>query len=266
MVQSDDNQPEGTFAVPRYYLDPSRPEYEPAKTLFDKIEWPQISPREDFLRNRFNAFCTILAAVHSDPDNIFHTIQNKSHYDINKWPTPYRAVKDIMDALINLGWIVRHGRRQKYRNYRYKAVRSSPLLRLHVEAIKLSELYWEPPVVSIRRGSTDLDKAPLDVELMANPKWKAWIGKHLLPKMESLNDKLLAHEFVLFPFGKADYDVQHPLDRDAACGRIHPDTVPKIVPCSHYQRCLGPRCSKATFACVAATSSFGVVSNRAASF
>jgi len=43
---------------------------------------------------------------------------------------------------------------------------------------------------------------------MANPKWKAWIGKHLLPKMESLNDKLLAHEFLLFPFGKADYDVQ----------------------------------------------------------
>ena len=208
MVQNDNNITDGTFAVPRYYLDPIRPEYRAVKALFAKIEWPQKTPREDFLRNRFNAFCTILAAVRSDPENVFHIIQNKSHYDINKWPIPYRAVADIMAKLTKLGWIVRHGRRQKYRNFRFKALSSSPLLRLNIATIKLSELYWEPPVVSIRRGKTDLDKAPLDVELMANPKWKARIGKHLLPKMETLNDKLLAHEFVLFPFGKADYDVQ----------------------------------------------------------
>ena len=208
MVQNDNNITDGTFAVPRYHLDPTRPEYKAVKALFDKIEWRQKTPRQDFLQNRFNAFCTIIAAVRSDPENIFHTIQNKSHYDINKWPTPYRAVKDIMDTLINLGWIVRHGHRKRYRNYRYKALSASPLLRLNVETIKLSELYWEPPVVSIRRGDTDLDKAPLDVELMANPQWKAWIGKHLVPKMDALNDKLLDHEFVLFPFGKADYDVQ----------------------------------------------------------
>lgn len=208
MVQNDNNITDGTFAVPRYHLDPTRPEYKAVKALFDQIEWRQKTPRKDFLQNRFNAFCTIIAAVRSDPENIFHTIQNKSHYDINKWPTPYRAVKDIMDTLINLGWIVRHGHRKRYRNYRYKALSASPLLRLNVETIKLSELYWEPPVVSIRRGDTDLDKAPLDVELMANPQWKAWIGKHLVPKMDALNDKLLDHEFVLFPFGKADYDVQ----------------------------------------------------------
>lgn len=208
MLHNDDNETDGTFAVPRYYLDPFRPEYKKVKALFDKIKWPQKTPREDFLRNRFNAFCTILAAVRSDPENIFHTIQNKSHYDVNKWPIPYRAVADIMDMLINLSWIVRHGRRQKYRNFRYKALSSSPLIKLNVEDIKLSEFYWEPPVVSVRRGNTDLDKAPLDVELMSNPKWKAWIGKHLVPKMESLNDKLLNHEFVLFPFGKANEDVQ----------------------------------------------------------
>lgn len=208
MVQNDNNITDGTFAVPRYHLDPTRPEYKAVKALFNQIEWRQKTPRKDFLQNRFNAFCTIIAAVRSDPENIFHTIQNKSHHDINKWPTPYRAVKDIMDMLINLGWIVRHGHRKRYRNYRYKALSASPLLRLNVETIKLSELYWEPPVVSIRRGDTDLDKAPLDVELMANPQWKAWIGKHLVPKMDALNDKLLDHEFVLFPFGKADYDVQ----------------------------------------------------------
>ena len=208
MVQNDNNITDGTFAAPRYFLDPCRPEYKAVKALFAKIDWPQKTPREDFLRNRFNAFCTILVAVRSDPENVFHIIQNKSHYDINKWPIPYRAVADIMEKLTKLGWIVRHGHRQKYRNFRYKALSASPLLRLSVETIKLSELYWEPPVVSIRRGNTDLDKAPLDVELMANPKWKAWIGKHLVPKMDLLNDKLLDHEFVLFPFGKADYDVQ----------------------------------------------------------
>jgi len=184
------------------------PEYKAVKELFDTIKWPQEAPREDFLKHRFNAFCTILSAVRSDPESVFHTIQNKSHYDINKWPIPYRAVKDIMHVLINLGWIIRHGGRQKYRNFRYKALSSSPLMGSNVKTIKLSELYWEPPVVSIRRGNTDLDKAPLDVELMANPKWKAWIAKHLIPRMDSLNDKLLDHEFVLFPFGKADYDVQ----------------------------------------------------------
>lgn len=208
MTRNDNNKTDGTFAVPRYYLDPFHPGYKDVKALFDKIKWPQKTPREDFLRNRFNAFCAILAAVRSDPENIFHTIQNKSHYNVNKWPIPYRAVADIMDMLINLGWIVRHGRRQKYRNFRYKALSSSPLMRLNLETIKLKEFYWEPPVVSVRRGNTDLDKAPLDVELMANPKWKAWIGKHLVPKMESLNDKLLDHEFVLFPFGKANEDVQ----------------------------------------------------------
>ena len=208
MARNDNNKTDGTFAVPRYYLDPFHPGYKDVKALFDKIKWPQKTPREDFLRNRFNAFCAILAAVRSDPENIFHTIQNKSHYNVNKWPIPYRAVADTMDMLINLGWIVRHDRRQKYRNFRYKALSSSPLMRLNLETIKLKEFYWEPPVVSVRRGNTDLDKAPLDVELMANPKWKAWIGKHLVPKMESLNDKLLDHEFVLFPFGKANEDVQ----------------------------------------------------------
>jgi len=76
MVQNDNNITDGTFAVPRYYLDPIRPEYRAVKALFAKIEWPQKTPREDFLRNRFNAFCTILAAVRSDPENVFHIIQN----------------------------------------------------------------------------------------------------------------------------------------------------------------------------------------------
>ena len=41
MVKMENNQSEGTFAVPRYYLDPIRPEYRALKALFAKIEWPQ---------------------------------------------------------------------------------------------------------------------------------------------------------------------------------------------------------------------------------
>ena len=63
MVQNDNNITDGTFAVPRYHLDPTRPEYKAVKALFDQIEWRQKTPRKDFLQNRFNAFCTIIAAV-----------------------------------------------------------------------------------------------------------------------------------------------------------------------------------------------------------
>ena len=199
---------EGTSVDLCSYLDERRPEHSAVKALFNRLTWPQTKPRRDFIEHRFNAFCAVLEAVLNDPHNIVHTILNKSHYDVSKWPIPYRAMKDVMDALVANGWLVRAGERQLHRNIRYKAPPSSPLIKHSVKGLKLSRKYWEPPVVSIRRGNTDLEKAPLDVELMANPKWKAWIAKHLLPPMENLNDKLLDHLFVLFPNGKEDDWVQ----------------------------------------------------------
>lgn len=193
---------EGTFAAPRCYLPSDRPEYEQVRKLFDRIKWPQAKSRKDFLENRFNAFCSILGALVSDKDWVVHTIQNKSHYDVSKWPVPYRAMKDVMKALVDLGWLAETGERRRHRNYRYIAPMHSPLR--SVTTIKVRELPWEPPIVSIRRGGTDLERAPLDVEWMVNPKQKAWIAKHLIPTMEELNDSLRAHVFTLFPFGKPD--------------------------------------------------------------
>lgn len=198
----------GSMAVPRFYLKESRPEHKAVKELFDRIDWPQERPRADFLGHRFNAFCTILTAVRSDKDHIVHTLLNKSHYDVSDWPIPYRAIKDVMDALKRLGWLKRHGERKLHRNFRFIAPPNSPLLTCNINTIQLSELDWEPPIVSIRRGVSDLDRSPLDVEWMMNPQWKKWIAKHLTPRMEDLNDKLLSHEFVLFPFGKRDEWVQ----------------------------------------------------------
>jgi hypothetical protein len=204
MTKPQIKEPEGTFAVPRFTLDESQSESQAVQKLFNKIDWGVGRPRKDFLQYRFQAFCTIVEAVRRDKDRVVHTILNKSHYDISDWPIPYRAMKDVMDKLRELEWLVKNGRRRQYRNLRFKAPPYSPLLRKSLGTMKLLELHWEPPIVSIRRGTTDLDRAPLDVELMANAKWKAWIKKHLIPDMEDLNDKLLDHHFTFYPFGKAN--------------------------------------------------------------
>ena len=204
MTKSHNQGAEGTFAVPRFTLDESRSESEAIQKLFNKIDWDNKRPRRDFLEYRFQAFCTIVEAVRRDQDRVVHTILNKSHYDISHWPIPYRAMKDVMNKLRELKWLVKDGDRKQHRNLRFKAPPYSPLLRKNLGNMKLVELHWEPPTVSIRRGTTDLVRAPLDVELMANAKWKAWIQKHLVPDMEDLNDKLLDHHFTFYPFGKAN--------------------------------------------------------------
>jgi len=68
---------------------------------------------------------------------------------------------------------------------------------------KVSQLRWDEPVLQIRLGGTDLAKAPWNIELMADPKWKAYIRESLTPPIETLNDKLLDHAFEFFPFGKS---------------------------------------------------------------
>ena len=201
---NDPSSSGGTFAVPSNLLHESRPEYKSVRQLFDQLQWPSSQPRKDFIEHRFNAFCTILGAVRSDPNNVMWTLLNKSNYDIFRYSIPYRAMRDVMNTLTDLGWLVRHGERQLHRSYRFKAPKSSPLVKLQVKNIKLTPLLYRKPIVEIRRGNTDLDKAPLDVEWMVNPKWKKWIAKHLVPRMEQLNDKLSDHDVTLFPFGKAD--------------------------------------------------------------
>jgi hypothetical protein len=199
---------EGTFAAPRYTLDKQRPEYTAVRHLFSRLPWSQPKPRKDFVEYRFNAFCAIIWAVRSDQKHIFYTDLNKASYVVNKWRIPYVAMSDVVENLLTLGWIKRHGVRKLDLSFRFKAPNKSPLLTNTFGVIKLKQLDWEPPVVSVRRGRSELNRAPLDVELMANPEWKAWIAKHLIPPMEQLNLKLLDHDFVLFPYGKAKHFVQ----------------------------------------------------------
>lgn len=105
-----------------------------------------------------------------------------------------------------MGWLEMAGNRVRHRQIRFRAPKQSPM-RI-VEPFKVYELPWYPPDVEIRLGNTDLEKAPIDVELMANAKQKAWIAKYLLPVMADLNDKLASHDFTLFPFGKKDQFVE----------------------------------------------------------
>ena len=195
-------KPEGTFAVPRYSIQESSPVYEEVQKLFKRIKWAKPPTRSDAIKHRFNAFTSLLWAVTTDKNFVVHTDLNKSSYNIRKWPIPYLAMSETLKALETMGWLEPHGVRTRNRQVRFRASGQSPMRKM--PSFKVYELPWHQPVVQVRLGNTDLEKAPWDIELMAHPEWKAWIKKHLLPPMDDLNDKLLDHEFILFPYGKLD--------------------------------------------------------------
>ena len=194
---------EGTFALPRYFIQETSPVYEEVQKLFKRIKWAKPTKRADGIKHRFNAFTSLLWAVTTDENFVVHTDLNKSSYNIRKWPIPYLAMSETLKALDAMGWLEPHGVRTRNRQIRFRASGQSPMRKM--PSFKVSELpLGKLLVVEVRRRKTDLDKAPLDVQIMENPKWKAWIKERLLPPMEDLNDKLLNHEFVLFPYGERD--------------------------------------------------------------
>ena len=223
----------GTFAVPRYFIPENNLAYPIAQKLFSQIKWKNSPVRADAQRNRFNAFSSLLWAVTEDENWIVHTDLNKSSYGIKKWPINYDAMSQTLSALVDMGWLEPHGTRTQSRQLRYLAALKSPMRQM--SPFKVKELAWWPPIVEIRLGNTDLEKAPTDVELMSNPITRKWISKHLIPPMEDLNDKLLGHGFTLYPFGNPeDVEVQYrriytnlPQDNGNwwfTHGRIYPQT------------------------------------------
>ena len=193
---------QGTFAAPRCFIPEGSPAYAEAQKLFGQINWRKPPKRADAIKNRFNAFSSLLWAVTIDEDWTTYTDLNKASYDIRKWPINYDAMSQTVQAPEDMVWLKGVGSRTKNRQFRYVAPPSSPMRK--IASFKVSELTWYQPTVQIRRGKTDLEKAPFDIELMANAEQKAWNAKYLLPVMADLNDKLLGHSFTLFPFGKED--------------------------------------------------------------
>lgn len=200
--QTDGLSNKGTFAVPAYYIPDGDLAYAEAYRIFKNIKWAKPPKRADAIKNRFNAFSALLWAVTEDPDWIIHTDLNKASYNIRKWPIPYDAMKDTVNALKDLGWLVQVGERKRNRQYRYMAAPRKPMRKM--KPFKVKKLQHKKLLVEIRLGNTDLDKAPLDVELMASPEMKKTLSKYLIPTMDNLNDKLADHTFELFPFGKSD--------------------------------------------------------------
>ena len=197
---------QGTFAAPRFFIPEGSPAYAEAQKLFEQIKWRKQPKRADAIRNRFNAFSSLLYAVTFDEDWTTYTDLNKASYDIKRWPINYDAMSQTVQALKDMRWLKGVGLRTKNRQLRYVAPPNSPMRKM--PSFKVSELTWYQPTVQIRRGKTDLEKAPFDIELMANAEQKAWNAKILLPVMADLNDKLLDHSFTLFPYGKEDDYVQ----------------------------------------------------------
>jgi hypothetical protein len=197
---------DGTFAAPRHYVSEHNPAYDKVQDLFNRIEWANPIRRADSKRHRLNAFSCLLWAVTDDPNWVTHTILNKSHYNIMKHRINYLAMSETVSTLKAMGRLEVIGTRTRNRNIRYLAPVKSPMRT--IASFKLDDLGWYPPDVEIRRGNTDLDRAPLDVELMANPAQRNWNDKYLTPVMADLNDKLLNNSFTLFPFVKPDDYVQ----------------------------------------------------------
>ena len=75
---------EGTFAAPRFYLPKDSQAYIEAQQIFKKIKWTKPLKRSNAIKNRFDAFCSILWAVTEDKDWVVYTDLNKASYSIKK--------------------------------------------------------------------------------------------------------------------------------------------------------------------------------------
>ena len=195
----------GTYADLKWEANERDPRYGQAKSYFKHIIPDGRKLRADGRAHRFNAFVSLLRAAANDRDWIFYSDFNKSSHNINKWPINYRAVSDVRDWLLKSRWIVVKSAKGKHRSARYFVPEHSMLRQL--EKLQTKKLPWEPPLVSVRRGKTDLDRAPLDAEVMSEVANKAFINENLIPSMEDLNEKLWEHAFTLFPYGKPDDEV-----------------------------------------------------------
>ena len=55
---------QGTFAVPRYFIPEGSPAYAAAQKLFVQIKWRKQPTRANAIKNRFNAFSSLLWACY----------------------------------------------------------------------------------------------------------------------------------------------------------------------------------------------------------
>lgn len=195
--QDDDFFTVGTYASPRYFIPEDSPAHAEAWKIFQKIKWAKPPKRADSIKNRFNAFSSILWAVTKDENWAVHTDLNKASYAVMKWPTPYDAMKDTVDALKVMGWLRVSGLRKLNRQIRYSAVQKNPMRSM--KPFEVREALWWWPIVQVKRGKTNLDKAgAMDIEFMTKPDIRNILAKYIKPAMADLNEKLAEHEYTLF--------------------------------------------------------------------
>lgn len=192
---ADKKSSNGAFVAPYYTVAENSDNYTAIHSLFNTLKWSsktQKPKRANGLRQRFNAYCSVLKAVCDDPDGIVHIAMNKKQYDLFQYAISYRAVKDIRDVLLENGLLKPIGKSRMNLQQRYKA---SKTLKLS-EPVTFVSLGYTQPLIEFRRANKgELEKAPVDIEFMYKPEIQNLINKYIKPKMETLNDKLLNHEF-----------------------------------------------------------------------
>lgn len=121
---ADKKSSNGTFVAPYYTVAENSDSYAAIHSLFKTLKWSSKAPkpkRADGLRQRFNAYCSVLKAVCDDPDGIVHIAMNKKQYDLFQYAISYRAVKDIWDVLLKNGLIKPIGKSRMNLQQRYNA-------------------------------------------------------------------------------------------------------------------------------------------------
>jgi hypothetical protein len=205
--QTDDFFTEGTYASPRYFIPEDSPAHAEAWKIFQKIKWAKPPKKANAIKNRFNAFSALLWAVTEDENWVVHTDLNKASYAVMKWPTPYDAMKDTVDALKAMGWLRKSGLRKQNKQIRYSASPKTPMRRMKPFEVRQALWWW--PIVQVKRRKNNLDKkgGAMDVEFMTKPENRNIIAKYIKPAMKDLNDKLAYHECTFLEYGRNEIEV-----------------------------------------------------------
>ena len=75
-----------------------------------------------------------------------------------KWPTPYDAMKDTVDALKAMGWLRVSGLEEaEQADTPQRSHQKTPMRSMH--PFEVREALWWWPIVQVKRGKTNLDKA-----------------------------------------------------------------------------------------------------------
>lgn len=214
---------DGRFLIPEYTVPESHSKHRTVQELFDRL--CLVNSRKGVSEARFNALCSILVGV-NDFDTEHHRFrltQNQSEYSIQQWPIGYRPMMEVLDKLLEHGWLIKHiGSFTDRKTTVFEAPDNSPLI--IADLFPVNTLDWLPPVIQVKLGEKKKGKYVsnnLDIAFHANPENKKRINKFLKPKMVHLNELASEHQYDIQPYKFDQWVRKFRGGLDASGGRLY---------------------------------------------